>query len=204
MRPGRSKRSMEWLASIDAHVASLGLPAFVVVLLVLYVLPVPSWPVTLAAGALFGFAEGLAIVASVAYAGSIAAFEIARHALRRPVKDVAQKHPRVKALEDSMRDGGWKAVALLQLSPAMPLGLQNYFLGASKVHTRDFLVGTAIGVLPKTVVAVLAGASGRRIAQLQGTARWAILAAGLVATVVLMQWMARLAKRHLHRDASRE
>ena len=188
---------MEWMQWITAHVDSLGMPAFVALLLVLYVLPVPSWPLTIAAGALFGFTEGLAIVASVAYVGSLVAFEIARHALRRPVNDVADKHPRVKALEESMREGGWKAVALLQLSPAMPLGLQNYFLGASTVHTRDYLLGTALGLGPKTVVAVLAGASGRRIAGLHGPMRWTVLAAGIAATIVLTQWMARLAKRRL-------
>jgi len=193
---------MEWLQGLDAHVAGLGMPAFVLLLLVLYVLPIPSWPLTIAAGALFGFGEGFALVGTTAYAGSIAAFEIARHVLRRRVKDVEKKHPRVKALEESMREGGWKAVALMQLSPAMPFGLQNYFLGASSVRTRDYLAGTALGVLPKTVVAVLAGASGRRIAALQGPTRWAILAAGLVATIVLTQWMARLAKRRLGRRAS--
>ena len=193
---------MEWLQSLASHMAYLGLPAFVVLMLALYVLPVPTWPLTIAAGALFGFWEGLAIAGTVAYVGSIAAFEIARHALRGPVKDVAKKHPRVKALEDAMREGGWKAVALMQLSPVMPFGLQNYFLGASKVLTRDYLVGTALGLGPKTLVAVLAGASSRRIATLQGPARWAVLAVGLVATVVLTQLMARLAKRRLRGPAS--
>lgn len=197
-----SNATMEWMQWVTAHVAYLGMPAFIALLLVLYVLPVPSWPLAIAAGALFGFAEGLALVGTIAYLGSLAAFEIARHALRRPVKDAAKKHPRVKALEESMREGGWKAVALMQLSPAMPFGLQNYFLGASSVRTRDYLLGTALGVLPKTVIAVLAGASGRRIAALQGPARWAILVAGVAATIVLTQWMARLAKRRLEHRAS--
>ena len=188
---------MEWLQSLASHVAGMGLPAFVVIYLVLCVLPAPSWPLTLAAGAIFGFAEGFAIVGTLSYAGSLIAFEIARHALRGKVKEAARKHRRVKALEEALRDGGWKAVTLLQLSPVMPFGLQNYFLGASKVRMRDFLAGTALGIGPKSVVAVLAGASSRRLAELQGAARWTILAVGIAATIVLTRWMTRLAQRHL-------
>ena len=61
---------MEWLQSLASHVAYLGLPAFVVLMLVLYVLPVPTWPLTIAAGALFGFWEGLGRSAIDAVRGS--------------------------------------------------------------------------------------------------------------------------------------
>jgi uncharacterized membrane protein YdjX (TVP38/TMEM64 family) len=188
---------MEALQSLAGHVAHMGLPLFVAIYLLASMLPVPTWPLTVGAGAVLGFGEGLVLVLLTSSGGSIAAFLLARYALRRPVRKIVDEHPRVRSIDRALADGGWRAVALLQMSPAMPFGVQNYVLGASRVRLGPYVAGTVIGILPSATMYVLAGASGRRIANLSGPAKWALLAAGVVATFAFTAWMARLAKRRL-------
>jgi uncharacterized membrane protein YdjX (TVP38/TMEM64 family) len=188
---------MEWLQSLSSSVAQMGLPLFIAAYVVASMLPIPTWPLTVGAGVLLGFEEGLAVVALTATTGSIAAFLIARYWLRRPVRKVVDDHPRIRSLDHALADGGWRAVMLVQMSPAMPFGIQNYLLGASRVRLVPYIVGTIVGILPSATMYVLAGSSGRHIANLDGPSKWALLAAGVVATLAFSMWMGRLAKRHL-------
>jgi uncharacterized membrane protein YdjX (TVP38/TMEM64 family) len=189
---------MEWLQSLVGQVEQFGVPLFMGAYLVATLLPLPTWPLTVAAGVLFGPVRGVAIIAAVSLLGSVAAFGLSRYALRGPVRRAIDRRPRIRAVDRALRDGGWKAVALLQLSPLMPFGMQNYFLGASRVAWIPYLVGTVIGTLPSSAVYVLAGASGRRIAALDGPAKWSLLAVGVIATLALTAWVGRLAKRRLN------
>jgi uncharacterized membrane protein YdjX (TVP38/TMEM64 family) len=188
---------MEWLQSFAGHAEHLGIPLFVAAALVASMLPVPTWPLTVAAGVIFGFTGGLPLVVLTSWGGSLAAFLLARHVLRRPVRKMVDKHPRLESLDKALADGGWRAVTLLQMSPAMPFGVQNYLLGASRVRLVPFLVGTGLGILPSASMYVLAGSSGRMIADLSGPSKWILLAAGVTATFAFTAWMGRLAKRHL-------
>jgi uncharacterized membrane protein YdjX (TVP38/TMEM64 family) len=188
---------MEWLQSLASHVEQLGIPLFIAISLAASMLPLPTWPLTVAAGVIFGFAQGLPLVLLTSWGGSVAAFVLARYVLHRRVSHVVHRHPRLDSLDKALADGGWRAVALLQMSPAMPFGVQNYLLGASRVRIGPFMAGTLLGILPSACMYVLAGASGRTIANLSGPSKWALLAAGVVGTFVLTAWMGRLAKRHL-------
>ncbi len=46
-----------------------------------------------------------------------------------------------------------------RLIPVLPFGLLNYTFGATRVRLGAFVVGTALGILPNTVLNVLLGAS---------------------------------------------
>ena len=78
----------------------------------------------------------------------------------------------------------------------MPFGLQNYFLGASKVRLGSYLRGTVICGIPSATIYVGIGAGSRMIGNLDNGAKWAE-AAGLAATVALSVWISRLARRRL-------
>ena len=188
---------IEWMQGVAEHVTTLGVPIFLVLYLLVNMLPVPSWPLTVAAGAMFGFGKGVAIALSMNFLGSVGAFLVSRYLLKREMQKIIDRRPKLKAVDDAMREGGWKAVALLQMSPAVPFGLQNYFLGASKVRTSSYLRGTAICGIPSAMAYVGAGAGARWISSMDSGAKWAGLAVGLAATVALSVWIGRIARRRL-------
>ena len=191
---------MEWMQQIAGHVTDYGVPAFVLIYLLAVMLPVPAWPVTVAAGVMFGLVNGLIFALTLNFAGSVGAFLVSRYLLRHSVQKIVKRRPKLKAVDEAMREGGWKAVALLQMSPAVPFGLQNYFLGASKVKLGAYLLGTAITGLPSTLIYVSAGAGGRLVSGLAGGTKWLAIAAGLAVTIGFSVWISRLAKRRLARS----
>jgi phospholipase D1/2 len=183
----------EWFMQWAEH----GPLVFAVAYFVATLLPLPTTPFTLAAGALFGFGPGLAVVAAAQLAGSTAAFLLGRHGLCGPMHRRLERHPRANAARKALIDEGWKGVALFQLSPVLPFGLQNYLLGASHVGLRPFVVGTALAMLPLAALFVFAGAQGRQALADAGPGRWALVAIGIIATVLLMGRIAKRAARRL-------
>jgi len=188
---------MEWLQGLAEHATQYGVVAFVLLYLLVATLPVPRWPLTVAAGAAFGFVKGVALALVVSFLGAVCAFLVSRYLMRASVQKMIERRPKLKAVDQALRDGGWKAVALLQMSPAVPFGLQNYFLGASRVKMRAYLIGTAITGLPSTLIYVGAGAGGRMLGSFDSGLKWVGLGVGLAVTIALSWWISRLAKRRL-------
>jgi uncharacterized membrane protein YdjX (TVP38/TMEM64 family) len=192
---------IEWLQGLSENVTSHGIIAFVLLYLLIATLPLPRWPLTVAAGAAFGFVKGVAISLVVAFVGASLAFLASRYLIRHSVQGIIARRPKLKAVDEAIRDGGWRAVALLQMSPAVPFGLQNYFLGATRVRLRDYLIGTAITGLPSTLIYVGAGAGGRFVGSFDNRLKWVGLAVGIAVTVALSIWINRMAKKRLARGA---
>jgi len=192
---------MEWLKDLADSATQYGAFAFVLLYLLVATLPLPRWPLTVAAGAAFGFVKGVAIALIVSFLGAACAFLISRYLVRHNVQKLIERRPKLKAVDQALRDGGWKAVALLQMSPAVPFGLQNYFLGASRVKIRSYLLGTAITGLPSTLIYVGAGAGGRMLSSFDSGMKWVGLGVGIAVTVGLSWWISRLAKRRLAASA---
>jgi uncharacterized membrane protein YdjX (TVP38/TMEM64 family) len=122
--------------------------------------------------------------------------------LRKHIKGIIDRHRKLKAVDVAMVEEGWKAVMLLQLTPLVPLGLQNYFLGVSRVKLGSFAIGTAIGSIPAGVFYVALGSTGRYLFSQDGSPwKWALLALGGVATIVLTTLIGRMAARRLGRHS---
>lgn len=188
---------IEWLQGLSENVTSHGIIAFVLLYLVIASLPLPRWPLTVAAGAAFGFVKGVVISLGVSFCGASIAFLASRYLFRRSLQKLCERKPKLKAIDQAMRDGGWRAVALLQMSPAVPFGLQNYFLGASRVKLRQYMIGTAITGLPSTLIYVGIGAGSRFVSGFDSRMKWVGLAVGLAVTIALSVWINRMAKKKL-------
>ncbi len=67
--------------------------------------------------------------------------------------------PRLARVEDVLRRQGVAAVVVARLTPVLPFTIVNYGAGVSAVPRRDFLVGTAVGIVPGTVGYAALGAS---------------------------------------------
>lgn len=140
--------------------------------------PLPKTVFTLAAGAVFGVVAGVAIVVAGAMLGAVAAFGLGRWLGRDAVRRIAGR--RAGALDVRLARRGLWAVMFLRLVPVVPFTAVNYLAGCTSVRVRDFLLGTAVGILPATTAYVTVGAYGW---QAGAWPLWAALAALAVLTV---------------------
>ena len=164
---------------------------------------VPGLILTLAAGAIFGLARGVAFVFVGATLGSAAAFLVARYVARRAIERRIEGNTRFAAIDRAIAGQGFKIVFLLRLSPAFPFNLLNYALGLTRVRFVDYLMAS-IGMLPGTFLYVYYGGVVGEVAALAGGAavergagHYAVLGLGLLATIAVTVFVTRLARRAL-------
>lgn len=190
------------LRTATAWVESLGFwapVAFVAIYVLAVILFVPASLLTAAAGTLFGLAGGSAVVSVASTLGATLAFLIGRTVARRAIESKIAGNRTFAAIDGAVEKEGWKIVGLTRLSPAFPFALLNYGYGLTKVRLRDYVLASWLGMLPGTVLYVYVGSLGRVASQEGGKspAEWALLAVGLVATLVVTIVVTRIAKRAL-------
>jgi uncharacterized membrane protein YdjX (TVP38/TMEM64 family) len=188
-----------------ARVDGLGVwgPAvFAVVYVLGAVLFVPGSALTLAAGAVFGLAKGTAVVSIAATTAAAVSFLVARYLARDAVGAWASRNPKFGAIDQAIGKGGWRIIALLRLSPAVPFSLGNYLFGLTSIRFWPYAVTSWVAMLPGTFMFVYLGYAGRAgLSAASGTeagkspAQWALLVVGLVATVVVTVYVTRIARR---------
>jgi uncharacterized membrane protein YdjX (TVP38/TMEM64 family) len=179
------------LDAVQAAVAATGAwgPAVYLVLHVLLTLvPVSKNLLSGVAGALFGLAGGIAVSWVASMVSAIVTFAIARRLGREAVAEMTG--PRLARVEDVMRHQGVSAVIVARLTPVLPFTIVNYGAGVSAVSLRDFLVGTAVGIVPGTVGYAALGASAGRGGQIV-VASLVVGAVLLVGSIVVGRRMAR-------------
>ena len=158
-----------------AATGAWGPVVYVVLHVLLTMVPVSKNLLSGVAGALFGLAGGIAISWVASMLSAVVGFAIARRLGRETVAEMTG--PRLARVEDVMRHQGVAAVVVARLTPVLPFTIVNYGAGVSAVSLRDFLVGTAVGIVPGTVGYAAIGASAGRSA--------AIFAASLVVGTLL-------------------
>jgi uncharacterized membrane protein YdjX (TVP38/TMEM64 family) len=164
---------------------------------------VPGVLLTLAAGAIFGVLRGTLYVMIGATIGACAAFLIARYVARDAIEKRIRQNARFAAIDRAIGREGWKLVLLLRLSPIFPFNLLNYALGLTKVPFRDYAIA-CVGMIPGSVLYVYSGkVAGDVAAAVAGQARpggaasYALIAVGLVATIIATVLITRTARRAL-------
>ena len=168
---------------------------------------VPASVLTLAAGAVFGFWTGILVVSFGATGGATLAFLVARYAARERVERHLASNPKFEAVDRAIAREGWRMVGLLRLSPALPFSLSNYLYGLTGVRLGPYVLATAVGTLPGTLLHVSIGAVGGASlagARSRSTLEWSLLAAGLVATICVTIYVMRVASRAVARRTAAE
>lgn len=195
---------IDWVDSLGvmAPIVFVGAYLFVTVLML------PASPLTMAAGMLFGLFSGTIYVLIGATMGMAATFLIARYAARKAVEKKLRQYPRFAAIDKAVDEGGWKIVALLRLSPAVPFNLQNYLYGLTAIKFWPCTIASAFTILPGTFMYVYLGYAGRAGLTAaaaeeteRGMGQWALLVLGLIATIVATVYITRLARKALKKHA---
>ncbi len=195
-----------YIEPFTAWVNGLGFwgPAVFIVAYALAVVAfVPASLLTLAAGAIFGLAEGTAYVFVAAAAGSGLAFLVSRYVARSAVERKIEGNAKFASIDRAVGAEGRKIVFLLRLSPVFPFNLLNYALGLTQVRFSDYMLAS-FGMLPGTLLYVYSGKLAGDVAALAGGAGvergagyYAVWGLGLAATVVVTALVTRTARRAL-------
>jgi len=198
----------ESLLSVVDYVRGAGALGFILYLaiyVVATILLVPGSLLTLGAGFVYGLAGGMALVFPASMLGATLAFVLGRYFARDWVSGRVDNSKLFRAVDDVTGRNGFKIVFLLRLSPLVPFALLNYTLGLTKVRLRDYVLASATGMLPGTLLYVYLGSLITNAAQLtdrgalpdSGVAGQVAFWGGLVATVGVTVFVTRLAKRAL-------
>lgn len=169
---------------------------------------VPGSLLTLAAGAIFGLVEGTLYTLAGATLGAALAFLVARYLARSAVEARLGGHRKLQAIDEALGREGAKVVFLVRLSPVFPFNALNYALGLTRVGFRDYVLASAVGMIPGTFLYVYAGYTAGRIAAdaagvaSRSTGYYVLLGAGLLATVAVTVLVTRTARRALARRSA--
>lgn len=183
----------------------LGAVAYGLAYVAATVLLLPGSVLTLGAGFAWGPVLGVALVSPVSVLAATAAFALGRSLLRARVERRVGKSPRLAAIDRAIGEHGLKLVVLLRLSPVLPFNALNYALSATRVRLRDYVLGSAIGMLPATILYVYLGSLVTSGAELLSGHRPGSPAAsflyfgGLLATLAVVVLTTRIARAELDR-----
>ena len=140
---GPSGRSVARVVEQGGLAAPLVYVALYTVLTVLFF---PGALITAAGGALFGPVLATALTVVGATLGATAAFAIGRRLGREQVERIAG--PRTAAVDGWLERRGFLAVLYLRLLPLVPFNALNYAAGVTGVGRRDYVLATALGIVP--------------------------------------------------------
>ncbi|XWS49837.1 hypothetical protein CRYUN_Cryun12cG0037300 [Craigia yunnanensis] len=119
----------------------------------------PSSPSMWVAGMTFGYGFGFLLIISAAAVGVSLPFFIGSLFLHR-IQGWLEKYPKKAAILRAAGEGNWfhqfKAVTLIRISP-FPYIIYNYCAVATHVKFSPYILGSLIGMVPETFVAIYTG-----------------------------------------------
>jgi uncharacterized membrane protein YdjX (TVP38/TMEM64 family) len=196
------------LAFVDAirNAGAMGAAVFGLAYVVATVLFLPGSVLTAGAGFAYGPLWGTLLVSPVSVVAATLAFVLGRTVARGWIARRIAGSPRFAAIDEAIAENGFKIVLLLRLSPLLPFNLLNYALGLTRVSLRDYVVASALGMLPGTVLYVYLGSIVTSASELAagggegaGASPSVLYWGGLAATLGATWLLTRSARRALSR-----
>jgi uncharacterized membrane protein YdjX (TVP38/TMEM64 family) len=197
----------QWLQEALVQIQNLGFTgaiAFILLYIIATVAFIPGTFLTLGAGVIFGVVLGSVYVFIGATLGATAAFLVGRYLARGWIAKKIESDKRFSAIDKAVGKEGFKIVLLTRLSPIFPFILLNYAYGLTGVSLKDYFFGS-VGMIPGTVMYVYFGSLAGNLAKLGTETRstnpaieWTIRIIGLIATIAVTVYMARIARNALN------
>jgi uncharacterized membrane protein YdjX (TVP38/TMEM64 family)/Fe-S oxidoreductase len=119
---------------------------------------IPSLPLTLGSGFLWGPFWGVIFSITGATAGASVAFLVARYLMGDTIKK-RFGYDKWQWLQEKVEKHGWKAVAFARLLPILPFPALNYMFGVTPIPFLHYLWSTFVFMLPACIAYVAFGSS---------------------------------------------
>jgi uncharacterized membrane protein YdjX (TVP38/TMEM64 family) len=150
---------------------------------------------TLAAGALFGFWEGLLLASVSASTGAFAGFLVSRYLFHGAVE--RRFGARLKPIHAGLREEGAFYLFALRMVPVFPFWLANLLMGLTTMRAFTFWWVSALGLLPLEAAYVFAGTQLATINKPSDILSPALIAVllGLATLPLLLRRIVRWAER---------
>ena len=155
--------------------------------------PMSRTALSVLVGAVAGFAAGLAIALTAGLLAGVSGFWLSRRLGRGAVTRWAGH--RLAGVDGWIRDRDLVAVLIARLTPVAPFAVVTYAAGLSAVRFGPYLLATAIGLVPWSVLYVGMGASAASVGAWAGQLDRLLLVAASATALVLLGWIARRARR---------
>ena len=208
---------VEWLTALERNASAYpvaGAVAFICATIFATILMTPGWILMMLGGLVFGLWLGLIYTMLGIVGGAVAAFFVSRTLVRNWVERRIAGNVHLLALDDALEDQAFTIVALTRIALVFPFNVLNYAYGVTRVKTRIYAAGTAVGMLPIVGFYVYLGTLTRDISQIVtegaqvGAGAWWAGALALVAIVSVVFVVRRALNRALetrrHEDSLRE
>lgn len=165
-------------ALVDAW-GPLGPLVFVSVFVAGFFIPGPEILLVAVGGVLFGPTRGFVYAWLASVLGTAATFLLVRYVAQAwAQRALSERFPRLRALDHRLERHGVAMVVLLRLLLFLAPPL-NWALGASRVRLHDFVLGTAIGVLPGIGLTVVLADRITAAGSAADLLDWSVLGPGL-------------------------
>jgi len=132
---------------------------FIAIYIAAVVLFLPGSVLTIAGGLIFGPVMGTLYNLTGAVIGATLAFLIARYLAADWV--TKKTGGKLKKLKEGVEQEGWRFVAIVRLIPLFPFNLLNYALGLTQVRAIEYILASAIFMLPGTIAYTYLGSLGQ-------------------------------------------
>jgi uncharacterized membrane protein YdjX (TVP38/TMEM64 family) len=145
-----------WLRLVQVHPVGaplLFVPAYALAVTFL----IPTLPLNLIAGALWGPVLGTVVSLAGAFSGAVLGFVLARGAFGQPLAQrVDTKF--LKWMQEEFERHGWKVVAFVRLNPIFP-GPVSFLFGFTPISFTTYCWSSALFLLPPTIAFAVIGSS---------------------------------------------
>ena len=124
----------------------------------IFCIPIPL--VALAGGAVFGLIWGTILNIVGAIIAASCGFYLSRLISTRKYQQI--KNDKVQKVIHQTEKMGWKSIALLRITPT-PFHFVNYSLGLTNIKFKQFIIISAIFLIPKTLILTFSGFYGSNL-----------------------------------------
>ena len=198
-----------WLGGEDLNAAMIFAASYAV-LTGIGVLP--TYAATIVGGWVFGVELGFAACAAGYLGGSAIGFGISKLVCADHVAKWIDSRKRWAIIRKTiLEENAFKAtgiIALIRLSPSGPFAVTNLVLAACGAGWTEFLIGSSVGIAPRTLIACFMAASAsatgatdiQTLAKNQGYVAVIVGILIFVATLAVIGWVARAALDRALRD----
>ena len=180
-----------WLVAAVEQVSTMGLMGYALYLLVYVVLAslsVPTTPLNVGAGVIFGLVLGLPIALAGGLSAALLVFVFARYVFSNRVRAKLERYERFERLSAVVREQSFKIVLLTRLNPLLPASVKNYTFALAGVPLRTYALATLCGQFPIVIIHVYLGWAGGSAMMTghagDGVSTW-LLIAGVGLSIVL-------------------
>jgi len=179
----------------------LGAPAFVVgVLFFCGLALLPTNLIGILAGWSFGFWFGMSLLIAGVVGSATISYYINLRLTGETLTALTSRNARADAIHLALTNEGFlkttAIITLIRLSVVMPFAFTNFFLAAARVPISSFVIGTFLGMLPRSGAMVLLGAGLSELTFDNFNDVW-FLVAGIPATIILIIAIAVFSRRAL-------